>query len=717
MRRREFLAVGAAGLVGTRLFPRVTGWRFVLDADARWSLVGPAGRAAISGAEIAVELAGDAAVPLAGLTDRRRLRSTRRGVDVTVVIGQTGGVEVTAEFEDGPPPRISVHLRGLDQPRDLVGVRFGDVRAPWTAAWIDGYRGTDPCAVATAGIATTGHGRIALRGGGAPDLALAFDAEDAGDGTFTLGEGHLIISSRVRHRALSADEGPASVTLTLLPGEPPLAALGRYLGESAPPLPESAPELWRYAPAGAASEDDLLAGLAALRTRVDPADCRIVLVGDGYQQAVGAWDTGPSFPHGHRWLTERIREAGFQPGLWLAPFLAAEASGIGTAHPDWLLQSEDGRDLAVDAPGAGTGPVFALDASRRDVQDYLRAMTRFAVAEWGYDVLQLDALDAGARGTRADRGASPYEALRAGLRALREGAPRALLLARAAPLQHAEGLFNVMQVGAERSSGSWTDLGAAAGNVARHGFLARHAWMVDPGDLIAGNDFTLDEMRSWAVLVTLLGGAVTLPGRLADLDEARLALLRRCVPTSAVRPAASDAFRGGQGPPVVAIARTATDRWMVAAVNWGEEPQHVLVDLTAAGAAGPFAAYDVWDDARRANVSGRVSLDVPPHASVVLGLRRARAVPFVLGSTRHIVQGAVDIAEEHWDARRRVLSGRSVALDGRPYAVTIAVPPGMHPRRCSASEDCEVEHPHDHPGAVWLTFARTPREVEWEVDF
>jgi hypothetical protein len=101
----------------------------------------------------------------------------------------------------------------------------------------------------------------------------------------------------------------------------------------------------------------------------------------------------------------------------------------------------------------------------------------------------------------------------------------------------------------------------------------------------------------------------------------------------------------------------------------------------------------------------------------VLSLRRPRTGPFVLGTTRHVVQGMVDLAEEQWDARTRTLRGRSVRLDGRPYAVTIAVPPGMHPRRCAGDADCVIVHAHKNARVVTLSFARTGREVAWEVGF
>jgi hypothetical protein len=101
----------------------------------------------------------------------------------------------------------------------------------------------------------------------------------------------------------------------------------------------------------------------------------------------------------------------------------------------------------------------------------------------------------------------------------------------------------------------------------------------------------------------------------------------------------------------------------------------------------------------------------------VLSLRRPRIGPFVLATTRHIVQGAVDLADERWDARARTLRGRSVRLDGRPYAVTLAVPPGMHPSRCSARVDCAIEHAHRSARVARLTFPSPAREIEWEVVF
>jgi hypothetical protein len=117
----------------------------------------------------------------------------------------------------------------------------------------------------------------------------------------------------------------------------------------------------------------------------------------------------------------------------------------------------------------------------------------------------------------------------------------------------------------------------------------------------------------------------------------------------------------------------------------------MALDIGAHGIAGPLLAYDVWRDARAGDVDGRWSARVAPRSATVLALRRKPRAPCVIGSTRHVVQGVVDLADERWDARRRVLSARAVRLDDRPYAVTIALPAGFRARACRSEIECRLE--------------------------
>jgi hypothetical protein len=113
-----------------------------------------------------------------------------------------------------------------------------------------------------------------------------------------------------------------------------------------------------------------------------------------------------------------------------------------------------------------------------------------------------------------------------------------------------------------------------------------------------------------------------------------------------------------------------------------------------------------------------VTLTLPPHGTTVLALRRPRRTPFVLGSTRHIVQGVMDLEDEQWNAGRRVLSARAVLLDDRPYEVTIGVPPGFHPVEATCEPDAEITVEVVERGAARLRLPKPPgAEVDWSVRF
>jgi alpha-galactosidase len=851
-------------------------WRFALDGSHRWSLT-RGHETAVAGAGIAVALDAHDAVPLHALEDVRTFRTGARRGGTTNVVGRTAGVEIAVQFEDGAIPTVAVRVRGLDTPRTLIAVHFTDgVTVRQDRALINGYQSWSSCQVTPvqSGTDATGHWQIALfdaasRGSAsAPGLALGFGEEDAGAGEFRLTGRSLDACARFVRRPVSVDLPPASATLTIVPGPDPLAALGALAQDAAGPVAPQVPAGWCswYELYAQVTEDDVVANVAVAREHFDPRAFRFIQLDDGYQRAAGDWETNVKFPHGHRWLTDHIHAAGFQAGLWLAPFAVTAASGIPTAHPDWILLGDDGRPLTMDVQPHWGGPAFGLDASRRDVQDWLRDMARHAVDAWGYDYLKLDFLHYGARGGRPERGGSPHEALRAGLKALRQGAGRAYLLGCGAPLQHALGQFDGMRIGSDVDA-TFDGIQPGARAALQRAHYHRRAWHNDPDALVVRAPLTLAEARAWTSVVALSGGVTMASDHLPRLGADRLELLQRAMPVAPVAaraldlaraetllapalatdgralvalprrwrfrpgdepawaaadfddgaweeidvgvnweragheeldgfawyrtrftaprrapggplalelgriddadetylngrrlggtgtlppdyheawqawrryPVPPDAVRwgsensvavrvydgGGAGgmwslrrdrPPTQLLARTADDRWMVAFLNWDDEPRRETIDLAAHGAAGAFATFDVWEETRLADVQGRIALAAAPRSATVVGLCRPRGRPFVLGSSRHIVQGVIDIAEERWDARRRRLAGRSVRLDGRPYALTIALPPGVTAQSCRGGAACAIAR--QTRGAVRLEFAPTREDVEWEVAF
>jgi len=747
VRRRDFLAAVAAGAAWPVVRPPLAPWRprgrrpdwtFRLDDRQQWSLVHRSGARAVDGAEIAVSLAGLGPAALGDLEGVRRFALTPPGGSSEgggwQVIGAVAGVEVAALFLDGPPPVVSVSLRGLEAERTVTEVRFLDgaarlaalaPRGPAARLLLNGQLSASDCRVVSAGGGepAVSYWQLAvLPAGAGPGLALSFGPDDTAAGRFDASDG-VAASAWFGDRPVSMTLAPATASLAVVPGPDPLEALRGLATVGLPGRPALSGWASGRSLAAGASEESVLAALDIARQDFAEAAFRLIRLDDGYQRSVGDWDANDRFPHGHRWLTDRIHAAGYRAGLWLMPFAVSQRSGVPAAHPDWLLQSADGSPLVVPRRDDAGSAIHALDPALPAVRDWLRDLARQAARSWGYDHLVLDGLGLALEGGRPGRRAGAPEACRAGLRALREGADAAYLLASGAPLQQAAGLVDGMRV-AESADASFAGLRAAARPLLLRAHLQRAAWINDADRMSAGEPLTLDEARAWASLVALSGSTAPVSDRLDGLAEERLAILRRLMPVAPVRArplgvGAEDwSGDGADAAPAWVLAQVLDDWWMLAAVNWADEPRQLAVSLAEHGVRGALAAYDVWADSRAADVDGRVKAALGPHAALLLSLRRPHRTPFVLGATRHLVQGLMDLEDEQWNARERTLTGRAVLLDGRPWAVTVALPRGYDATAAECSPDAECVLEEAGPRAVRMVLPEPPAaEVDWRILF
>lgn len=114
---------------------------------------------------------------------------------------------------------------------------------------------------------------------------------------------------------------------------------------------------------------------------------------DGWEPIVGDWTAGADFPSGMAATADRIRSAGFRPGLWLAPLIALPGSNIAMQRPDLLVQDGNGSPLTT---GYNWGShYYSLDTTQQEVKDHLRDVFE-RVTGWGFSYLKLDFMYAGA---------------------------------------------------------------------------------------------------------------------------------------------------------------------------------------------------------------------------------------------------------------------------------------------------------------------------------
>ena len=297
---------------------------------------------------------------------------------------------------------------------------------------------------------------------------------------------------------------------------------------------------------------DILSEAETLRSTGLPLD--FVQIDDGWQAAVGDWlelsprfagathAGGPASPATRaptaikgpvtnqvmKDLASAIHYKGFEPGLWVAPFVAVRQS---EAHArGWTRPWKAGWN-----PGWGSS-IYPLDLSRPEVTDYVRQVGE-AIYEWGFGLVKADFLYAAA--PRPWGGRTRAQRMREAVRLLREVAP-GRLLACGAPLASAAGLCDYNRLGADTAP-IWeskllsfcryrervSNLGALRTVLGRW-FMNGTLFVLDPDVFILGKSrLTPAQRRTLYEVTTTVGGMQSFSDSVAGLDpEARTFLAR-----------------------------------------------------------------------------------------------------------------------------------------------------------------------------------------------
>jgi alpha-galactosidase len=214
---------------------------------------------------------------------------------------------------------------------------------------------------------------------------------------------------------------------------------------------------------------------------------------------MGDWlDSGKAFGGDVRGVLKEIRTRGFEPAIWVAPFIASEQSRLFREHPDWFVKDDVGLPLRSDRVGFGgwrLGPWYALDGTNPEAQDWLTKLFRTLRQEWGCTYFKLDATYWGTlpQGHRHDPNATRIEAYRRGMEAIRKGAGDALIMGCNHPIWPSLGLVHASRssLDIERSWKSFTSIGRE--NLLR-GWQNGRLWWNDPDCVVLHDAASTDVM-------------------------------------------------------------------------------------------------------------------------------------------------------------------------------------------------------------------------------
>lgn len=316
------------------------------------------------------------------------------------------------------------------------------------------------------------------------------------------------------------------------------------------------------------TEADLRRNLAAADTW--PFD--VFQLDDGYQAAIGDWhETNAKFPSTLDSIAAEIVRHDLEPGIWLAPFLAAPDSELVRRHPDWIARApteaghEPLRSWWNPAWGGGEdGFMYSLDTSHPGVLEHLERLARDLVAA-GFVYLKLDFTFAPSiDGRWHDRTRTPAQRVRAGFDAIRRGAgDETFLLGCGVPLANVVGAVDANRIGpdvapfwtvdpAQEIVAGYLDVepatrSALAATLARS-FMHRQLWQNDPDCIMLGSTSTQlspQAAAAWDRCVAMSGGLVMVSDDLECVGREARARLDEVV---AVGRSNDDEARRGQPP-------------------------------------------------------------------------------------------------------------------------------------------------------------------------
>jgi hypothetical protein len=306
------------------------------------------------------------------------------------------------------------------------------------------------------------------------------------------------------------------------------------------------------------TEERVLANAQIAARRLKPLGFRIVELDLGWQREYlpNAFEENDQFPHGLKWLADRLEALGFQLGAWAAPFTISALDPVASEHPEWLLGGEGQKPLALGQWfWEPHGDTYGLDLTNPGAQAWLREKIR-SLAVRGVRYLKPDFIGGVTSGRLRDRhdpgivAGGGCEAARIGMSILRDemvaADPAALVLNAGCPDLPGSGAFPLLYTCNDTGNTGyvgWSHHRVNYGqNVAGHLFKQGRWGIIQPSCLCVGLPGTLEEARLRATATFLTGGQVDIGDDLTTLPEDRWEVLLATLPPSGMPARPVDLF-------------------------------------------------------------------------------------------------------------------------------------------------------------------------------
>lgn len=513
---------------------------------------------------------------------------------------------------------------------------------------------------------------------------------------------------------------------------------------------------WYSNPHGGASDEKALAELGEFCAKeLTKYGFDTILVDDQWQGPAitkgGIMGTGPTgnftrhdpkgpYPSGMKANADQLARRGLRAGLWFMPFSWDPRDDLFADRQDWFVKKSDGFRYEVLWAG------WCLDMTHPDARVFLSDAVRRMTHEWGYRYLKPDAMWCGLAAKCTYPGTAyvedqfgdavfhdPYvtnlEAYRAGIRTMRAAAGPETYIAACNVAQNfrsmggAIGLVDAMRIGPDTGA-DWNAILPNFHLGTRLYFLHNRVWHNDPDCLMVRAPLTLIQARSFASWIAVSGSLNLVSEWLPGLPADRLDCIKRSLPNTGLAARPLDLF---EQMPARVWHLAGGGRHVVGLFNWdATKPAKASVKLADLGLATDGASYvgvDYWSGALVSIHGATLTAELPPSGCGVIAVAPLRERPQLLGTSRHITQGFVDIGPDEWTSP--VLAGSCKLVGGDPTELRISPASTRGGWKPLAAEVAPADREagvvvtmKEEGGLVRVTLASpTNREVRWSLRF
>lgn len=401
--------------------------------------------------------------------------------------------------------------------------------------------------------------------------------------------------------------------------------------------------------------EDAVTGFAKTAAKYkEELPLQVMLLDDGYFTLPGDWTTlKPFFPHGMKYLVDKVGKRGLRPGIWIAPSLVHRDSKIIKKHPEWVNKNKKGdpRDTLYNWGGM----TYSFDISNPTVLNHIDSLFKVVCGEWGYQYLKLD-FNMMPGANRYNRSITSFQAMRNMYKVIRRAAGNDVFIANCAgaPYPPSIGIAQAGRVGPDVNP-NWESVIQGCRSSILHIPFHRRWWVNDPDCVnmrIRGSHLTESELEAHITANYMGGGYIMFSDSLDRLPENRRRLLAQAVPPYGQAAQVID-YMTAPAPGIprilnLPIKKADEQKYTITAVfNWADIPADIQLKLNKLGLdpAKEYYVFDFWTDSYKGKIKDVFTIRAQkPHSCELLSIRPVIQGQIQVVSTNlQLLQGTMEI--------------------------------------------------------------------------